>query len=94
MDNLTCQLTSTVLVGLDNQAVLHTLNNQNTKPSHHLLDHIHTAIEKLNEKQDKIQNQAIFFNAHHMNNHLIASSWGVVSLKFQWIPGHVDFTLN
>ena len=29
-----------------------------------------------------------------MNNHLITSSQGVVSLKFQWIPGHVDFTPN
>ena len=71
-----------------------TLNNQKTKPSHYLLDHIHKAVKKLNKKQGKIQNLAIFWNAHHTDNHIIAKLSRVVDLRLQWIPGHVDFTPN
>ena len=92
--NLSCQLIMKPLIGLDNQATLHTLNNEKTKPSHYLLDHIHKAVEKLNKKQDKIQNPAVFWNTCHTDNCIIAKLSGVVDLRLQWIPGHVDFTLN
>ena len=69
-----------------------------TKPNHLTtyltLNHIHKAAERLNKKQDKIQNPAIFWNAHHTDNHIIAKSSGVVDLRLQWISGHVDFTPN
>ena len=94
LNNLLCQLTTTVLIGLDSQAIIHGLNNQNTKPSHYLLNHIHAAVENLHEKQDKLQNQIEFHNAHLAGNQLTVRTWGVISLKFQWIPGHVDFTPN
>ena len=35
---LTCHLTSTVIIRLDNQAAIHSLNNQIPKPAHYLLD--------------------------------------------------------
>ena len=60
LTGLACQLINAVLISLDNQAVIQALNNQTSKPSHYLLDLIHTACEKLQEKQDKLQNAADF----------------------------------
>ena len=59
----TAQITGKVLIGLKNQAVIQALNNQSTKPAHYLLDHIHSATETLQQKQDQIQNAADFSKA-------------------------------
>ena len=42
---LRLQILSTIVIGLDNQATICSLNNQEHKPAHHLLDLIHTAAE-------------------------------------------------
>ena len=83
-----------MLIGLDNQAAIKALNNQSPHPSHYLLDHIHTTIENLHEKQDKLQNANNFQRARHTANPLIANSHGVIDLKLQWVPGHVDIPPN
>ena len=36
---------SMIMVGLDNQPVICALNNQESKPAHHLLDLVHTVAE-------------------------------------------------
>ena len=89
--NLPSWLTTTTLIGLDNQATIKALNNQLPHPSHYLLDHIHTAIEKLHEKQDKLQNADDSRRVRHTANPLITNSHGIIDLKLQWVPGHVDF---
>ena len=66
--NLVCQLTNTTLISLDNQAVIQVLNNEMPKPSHYLLDHIHSACEKLQDKQDKLQNAADFHKVRQQGN--------------------------
>ena len=52
---LRCCILSTIIIVLDNQAVIRSLNNQEHKPAHHLLDLIHTAVECLHSHQDHIQ---------------------------------------
>ena len=63
-------------------------------PSHYLLDHIHTAIGKLQDKQDKLQNAEEFHRVRHSASPLITNSHKVIDLKFQWVPGHADFPPN
>ena len=72
LNNLSYQLTTTVHIGLNSQAIIHALNNQSAKPSYYLLDHIHTAVEKLQQKQDKLQNLANVCNARSAGNQLAA----------------------
>ena len=83
-----------MLISLDNQVAIKALNNQLPHPSHYLLDHIHTTIEKLHEKQDKLQNADDFSRARHAANPLVVNSRGIIDLKLQWVPGHVDFPPN
>ena len=49
---LTCQLLHSVIIGLDNQAAIHSLTNQEVKPAHYLLDAIHDMAERLHQHQD------------------------------------------
>ena len=49
---LTCHLLHSVIIGLDNQAAIHSLTNQESKPAHYLLDAIHNTTEKLHQRQD------------------------------------------
>ena len=72
LTNLSCQLTRTSIIGLDNQAAICTLDNQCCKPSHYLLNHIHTAAKILHKKQDKLQNAAAFCNAWRTGHDLVA----------------------
>ena len=51
-------------------------------------------MEKLHQKQDKLQNLADFHNARSAGNQLAARTQGVINLKFQWVLGHEDFTPN
>ena len=67
---------------------------QSTKPLHHLLDHIHATAEKLQQKQDKIQNATEFRNTRCMGGPLITCTKGVFNLWIQWVPGHKDFMPN
>ena len=83
-----------MIIGLNNQGVIRTLNNQKPKPSHYLLDHILMAFENLHMKQDKLMNASNFRKARCHGNQLIARTKGVVNLRVQWILGHKDFTLN
>ena len=70
------------------------LANQDSKPAQYLLDHIHTAVENLQEKQDKIQNTREFRDPCRNKHKLVAHNRGVINLNIQWVPGHMDFTLN
>lgn len=94
LTNLSCQLTNTTLIGLNNQAVIHVLSNQSPKLSHHLLDHIHSAVEKLHQKQDKLQNTTDFHDASREGCSLTARTCGVIDLWIQWVTGHTDFPPN
>ena len=80
LTDLTSQITGKALIGLDNQASIYVLNDQSAKPSHYLLDHIHSTTETLQQKQDKIHNAATFKNAKCSGNLLIAQSKGIFNL--------------
>ena len=90
---LTAQITGKALIGLDNQAMIQSLTNQSMKPSHYLLNHIHSAAEKLQQKQDQLQN-ADFGKAKCIGRLMVARNKGILNLQIQWVPGHKDFKLN
>ena len=92
--NLYCQMCNTIVIGLNNQASIRALANQDSKPAQYLLDHIHTTVENLQEKQDKIQNTSKFREAHRNKHTLVVCNRGVINLNIQWVPGHMDFALN
>ena len=85
---------STVVIGLDNQAAIKALRNQETKPAHYLLDQIHTAAECLQVKQDRIIRKLEFQHAKHNNRPLKARTRGVFDLNIHWVPSHNDFKPN
>lgn len=58
LSSLSSQPTGTTLIGLDNQVAIHALNNQKSKLSHYLLDHLLMASNDLHVKQDKLMNTA------------------------------------
>ena len=88
------QLSSTSLIGLDNQPAICALNNQAPKLSHYLIDHIHTVVEKLHITQDKLQNVEEFHLVNRQGRQLLAHHRDIVDLRIQWIPGHKDFKPN
>ena len=92
LTSLACQLINAVLIGLDNQVVIWALNDQMSKPSHYLLNLIHMACEKLQEKQDKLQNAADFHIARQQG--IVARTRGIFDLQVQWVQGHKDFKPN
>lgn len=92
LSDLMCQLTAPITIGLDNQVVVLALNNQLTKPSHYLLDLIHSTTKNLHGKQDKIQNSAKLHKAKCLGRPLTTKIHSIVDLKIQWVPGHVDFS--
>ena len=94
LTSLACQLINTVLIGLDNQAVIWALNDQTSKSSHYLLNLIHTACEKLQEKQDKLQNATDFHITKWQGTHLVTRTRGVFDLHVQWVLGHKDIKPN
>ena len=92
---LTCQLTtSSVVIGLDNQARIKSLNNQKAKPAHYWLDQIHTAADRLHAKQDCLQRKQAFQHAKCNNQHLLARTRGVCDIQIHWVPGHTNFEPN
>ena len=90
----TYQITRKTIIRLDNQAAIQALTNQSAKPSHYLLNQIHSAAEKLHDKQDKLQNASDFHKAKQNGLTLTAKMKGVLNLRVSWVPGHKDFTLN
>ena len=81
---LTCQLLHTVIIGLDNQAMICSLSNQTPKPAHYILNAIHTTAEKLHQRQDQLQNKDIFCQARQQRQQLSAKSKGVINLQIHW----------
>ena len=94
LSSLSSQPTGTTLIGLDNQVAIHALNNQKSKLSHYLLDHLLMASNDLHVKQDKLMNTADLCKAKHQGNQLVARTKGVIDPRVQWIPGHKDFEPN
>lgn len=92
---LSCQLMSlTVIIGLDNQVAIKSLNNQNVKPAHYLLDQIHNAAKHLQSKQDHIICKADFQQAKCNNLHLKTKTRDVCDLHINWVSGHSNFEPN
>ena len=94
LTGLTCQLLNTVIIGIDNQAVIKALNDQTTKPAHYLINQIHTAMEHLQQCQDRLQCKEEFHSACNQGWEIVAKSRGVFDLRIQWVPGHKDFKPN
>ena len=92
--SLSCQLLGSIVIGLDNQASIRALANQESKPAQYLLNNIHTAVENLQAKQDKMQNARKFRDAHREGRTLEVHNRGVIDLTIQWVPGHMDFAPN
>ena len=80
LTKLTCQLLHTVIIGLDNQAAIRALNNQQSKPASYILDQIHTAAENLQQRQDRLQRKPEFQQARREGNQLKTKTRGVVKL--------------
>ena len=90
-----CKLSSsTVVIGLDNQAAIKALRNQETKSAHYLLDQIHTTAEHLQVKQDHIIHKLEFQHAKCNDRPLKARTRGVFDLNIHWVPGHNNFEPN
>ena len=90
---LTCQL-HTVIIDLDNQAMICSLSNQTPKPAHYILNTIHTTAKKLHQRQDHLQNKDTFHQAHQQRQQLPAKTKNVIDLQIHWVPGHLDFAPN
>ena len=92
---LACQLTtSSVVIGLDNQARIKSPNNQKAKPAHYLLDQIHMAAECLHARQDYLHHKPVFQHARCNNQHLLVKTRGVCNIQIHWVPGHTNFKPN
>ena len=92
---LACQLTSSsVVIGLNNQARIKFLSNQKAKPAHYLLDQIHMAAELLHAKQDQLQCKLAVQQARHKGQHLPVKTRGVCDIQIHWVPGHTNFEPN
>ena len=91
---LTCQLLNTVIMGLDNQAMICSLSNQTPKPAHYILNTIHTTAEKLHQCQDHLQYKDTFRQPRQQCQQLPAKSKNVINLQIHWVPGHLDFAPN
>ena len=91
---LTCQLLHSVIIGLDNQAAIRLLTNQEVEPAHYLLDTIHDMAERLHQCQDRIQHKDLFQQARQRNQQCTAKSKGIIDLQIHWVPGHLDFAPN
>lgn len=92
-----------VTIGLDNQAVLLGLKNQQTKPSHYLLDKVHDALEDFQVKEARKRGNEI--PEYRMGRGRIKTSDGTTGWKdwdlkqwckvrFVWTPGHEGIVGN
>ena len=85
---------TTIIIGLDNQAVIQVLNSQLAKPSHYLLDLIHDSAERLHQKQDKLCNPQIFQTTPDWPTTHTPNKRKVCDLHIHWVPGHSKFAPN
>ena len=85
---------SSIVIGLDNQATIRSPNNQRSKPAYFLLDQIHTTAEWLYTKQDCIQQKLTFQWTKQLNYLFQAKTRGVCDLQIHWVPGHCNFKPN
>ena len=88
---LTKQITNTIIIGLDNQAAIWSLYNQNPRPSHYLIDQIHSVAEHLHSHQDRIQWCRELQWARCAGQHPHIRTSGVCNLQIHWVPGHLNF---
>lgn len=86
-----------VTIGTDNQAVLLGMQNQKSKPGHHLMDRIHDALEDFQVTQARIRGERIAgYKKGQSRMHLEDGSvgwkeWNLrirCEVKFVWTPGH------
>lgn len=94
LTTLTCHITSTVIVGLDNQAAIESLNNQKSRLAQYLLDQIHTVAEQLNSKQDHLTCKTKLQQARCNGLHPTIKTRGVCDLRIHWVPGQQGFLPN
>lgn len=87
-------LHSLTAIGSDSQATIRALNNQRPHPAHYLLDHVHSAAERLHMKQDRLINAAERRSAVRKGRPWSARTRKVIDLQIHWTPGHVDFGPN
>ena len=85
---------TTIIIGLDNQAVIQALNSQLAKPSHYLLDLIHNSAKRLHQKQDKLCNPQIFQTTPDRPTTRTPKKRKVCDLHIHWVPGHSKFAPN
>ncbi|KNZ72341.1 hypothetical protein J132_03867, partial [Termitomyces sp. J132] len=94
LQGLNRKLLGLTMCGSDSQATLRALNNQRPHPAHYLLDRVHTAVENLHKKQDRLINSQ---RRHAVVVTVTARpprSRGVVRLQLHWSPGHKGFSPN
>lgn len=84
---LTCLIPNTAVIGLDNQAAIKAINNQEPKQASYLLDQIHNAAEHLQTRQDKILRKEEFRQARREGRTLKAKTRGVCDLRNTLGPG-------
>ena len=89
-----CHSTSTVIIGLDNQMVIWSLNNQRAKPAHYLLDLIHDVSEHLQSQQDHTICREVFQQAKLSNHNVRVKTRNVCDVHIHWVPGHSNFEPN
>lgn len=91
-----------VMIGTDNQAVLLGMQNQKSKPGHHLMDRIHNAMENFQVTQVRIRDEEVKGYRKGVGRMCLkdGSNWKEWKLKmryeikFVWTPGHEDIEGN
>ncbi|KAF5374631.1 hypothetical protein D9615_008911 [Tricholomella constricta] len=94
LTKLTRSLDDTTAIGSDSQATIKALNNQRPHPGHYLLDHVHSAAEKLHFTQDRLARADARSAAKRRGNPWTDRRRRVIDLQIHWTPGHVDFDPN
>ena len=92
-----------VTIGVNNQAVLLGLKNQQSKPGHYLLDRVHDALEDFQVKQAR--NRGHLIEGYRLGQGRMELDGGSkgwkdwrlkqwCKVKFVWVPGHKDVEGN
>ena len=92
-----------VTIGTDNQAVLLGMQNQKSKPGHHLMDRVHDAMEDFQVTQMRIRGEEVKGYRKGVGRTRLkdgSKGWKEWKLKtrcetkFIWTPGHEDIEGN
>lgn len=92
-----------VTIGTDNQAVLLGMQNQKSKPGHHLMDKIHDALEDFQVTQARIRGEKLIGYRKGVGRTRLEDGskgwkeWNLkprCKIKFVWTPGHEDIEGN